>query len=1037
MSTLKGSLLLCGSRAFHAAIVELDLRQPALKIQPISEAPAARALFALFSALQLVAAKTSGEKILLTVRDGNSRLLLLEGRPSTSHLGWNCNLSPLSTPIDFHFVFIRPRLLFLCDFIVFQHSSASRLPCLIHRVRLTLPKQSALPRIGEAPDKTVAAPELQVTEFYLPASSGMPCTVQGVQIPLYPSISSSFELKRQASMRSTDTAWNSLELKDLRMADDCEMPCAGSSVVCVQKHGFDADIGCRSFTLALTKTRNSTAQQSAATFMDSAKITLAAGKRVSEGSLLCSLDAMQHSWHLLQELMGSLVPISSVQGLGWDFTAASGLEVRHSTKADSLRPCLQIAAIVAYDDKTGAFVEALPLNATREWMTLADEAFMSAASAPRAAPDRGRAATSMQRLLYLLATALKSGVDKSLRGLRPESIDLADDVADPSDSVSVASPLLAGAGGRADSFVTASTVMMHEGDDVSTTTLAESDGSSLLIQLKHELLRSAASVDQAPPPLPPRHTSVPLSVPLDDEVKPLAAGDVAVAETLRPVSAELCSGGTPGSDGRSTSSAAAVTRHSVEGGKIKPVRMSSIDLKLPPRKGSGFAPEGSFSEFSSAGGIFVAMDLSGDVGVDALARAAPRKSRSFSAGADMRPTAKLASRAAKPVDESFVPAVLETKAKSRVIELGPRESLVGIEASTLVRAAIGTSVTDKMLTSRVEPAPGNRRFSFAAMRAPVVSLRSPIASLLGRTVNETSNVLDARIRATSVLRMAGATPEEDSDGDLDAAIDAALAAHEEEESLPRPIIPKSLQPEYAEILRDGSEVEAMAYIYLHHVGTVTKRGHFWANWRRRWFVLNANRVTYFLDTFSENYDLAAPHPSSTLAVPCPPPTTLPPLSQEILDMTASDDSDRRMTLPVAWPLPLPCEPAQLKPSTAEEKGSLKHQGRKRGEFVLSALSRAFCVNLVGRRHCFCVTTANADKPYLCQAPNEGARREWVRVFQHNIRVLQRWERRKALWKAASSAAEALATRGPHPSTVDVPAHLFQMNFGNAPGPPRL
>lgn len=304
----------------------------------------------------------------------------------------------------------------------------------------------------------------------------------------------------------------------------------------------------------------------------------------------------------------------------------------------------------------------------------------------------------------------------------------------------------------------------------------------------------------------------------------------------------------------------------------------------------------------------------------------------------------------------------------------------------------------------------------------------------------------------------GADGDDDDDeeegagpGDYDTCDESPSAAAQRA----RPHIPAVLQPEYADILLDGSEVEAMQYIYIHHIGTIVKRGHFFASWRRRFFVLEQCKITYWVDKWSEDFDWPAPHPSTVVAVPAKAGAfvTAGDADAEELGKLARETlsqfpADQKATIP--WPLDAPKPPAQLRPSAAQASQAARHMGKRRGEILLGPLSRAFCVNIVGRPHCFCVTSADGKRAFLCCAPNQGARREWVRVIQHNIRVRQRWERRKTLWKAGEKAAAdraaaleqsagvgELATAAVSQSEVAIPISALLLDFGTAPLPPRM
>jgi hypothetical protein len=116
--------------------------------------------------------------------------------------------------------------------------------------------------------------------------------------------------------------------------------------------------------------------------------------------------------------------------------------------------------------------------------------------------------------------------------------------------------------------------------------------------------------------------------------------------------------------------------------------------------------------------------------------------------------------------------------------------------------------------------------------------------------------------------------------------------------------------------------------------------------------------------------------------------------------------------PGGGPAVVPLIPPATVPASAEQAAARKeHQGRQRGAFALGAASRAWPVNIIGHPHAFCVTTTVSSKPFLCCAPSEAARADWVRVITHNVRVRQRWEQRKLMWKAAMAAAAVVSGQG--------------------------
>ncbi len=94
--------------------------------------------------------------------------------------------------------------------------------------------------------------------------------------------------------------------------------------------------------------------------------------------------------------------------------------------------------------------------------------------------------------------------------------------------------------------------------------------------------------------------------------------------------------------------------------------------------------------------------------------------------------------------------------------------------------------------------------------------------------------------------------------------------------------------------------------------------------------------------------------------------------------------------------------------------------------------------MVGHPFAFCATTTEAEKPYLCTAASEATRREWLAALQHNIRVRQAFERRVALWRAASAAADASGVAGRFSLTSGQSTALTigwadaAPNFGGAP-----
>ena len=82
-------------------------------------------------------------------------------------------------------------------------------------------------------------------------------------------------------------------------------------------------------------------------------------------------------------------------------------------------------------------------------------------------------------------------------------------------------------------------------------------------------------------------------------------------------------------------------------------------------------------------------------------------------------------------------------------------------------------------------------------------------------------------------------------------------------------------------------------------------------------------------------------------------------------------------LPIDAPLP----PRPI-PETPEQAALDKdHKGRERGTFMLGPFSRVWPVNITDRPHSFVLLSAKADTPYLCSAPDDATRDEWVRVLQ--------------------------------------------------------
>jgi hypothetical protein len=137
-------------------------------------------------------------------------------------------------------------------------------------------------------------------------------------------------------------------------------------------------------------------------------------------------------------------------------------------------------------------------------------------------------------------------------------------------------------------------------------------------------------------------------------------------------------------------------------------------------------------------------------------------------------------------------------------------------------------------------------------------------------------------------------------------------------------------------------------------------------------------------------------PAAAAALPVPPPLA------EARGLTAGSGA------PAAAGAAVPTPPT-TQPATAAQLSAIQeHQGRMRGTFALGAPSRAWAVNIIGHPFAFCVTTTQSNKPFLVCAPNDAARSEWVRVLNHNIRVRQKWEQQKMLWKATMAAAAVMS-----------------------------
>jgi hypothetical protein len=68
-----------------------------------------------------------------------------------------------------------------------------------------------------------------------------------------------------------------------------------------------------------------------------------------------------------------------------------------------------------------------------------------------------------------------------------------------------------------------------------------------------------------------------------------------------------------------------------------------------------------------------------------------------------------------------------------------------------------------------------------------------------------------------------------------------------------PVIPVPTLRSAPPLLREELSADPLDYTYYHHVGTVTKRGHVFTSWRRRWFVLDGPKVLYYVDIGLDDY----------------------------------------------------------------------------------------------------------------------------------------------------------------------------------------
>jgi hypothetical protein len=278
-----------------------------------------------------------------------------------------------------------------------------------------------------------------------------------------------------------------------------------------------------------------------------------------------------------------------------------------------------------------------------------------------------------------------------------------------------------------------------------------------------------------------------------------------------------------------------------------------------------------------------------------------------------------------------------------------------------------------------------------------------------------------------------------------------------------PPSPRSLIAEvYNNLLQDLDSSDEMGYTYHHLVGTVKKRGHVFASWKRRWFGLEGMRCLYFIDKHPVDYVTSLSTPSSNswranllgdaedaITPVASVASNLDALGNGNTQTATSGRStpsefvpytmrDRPQVIVVPWPLEKPLMPMSQGATARQIKASRQHQGKRRGFFIISPYSRVWSVDLAGIPFAFCVTTTDPQKPYLCSAPSAGARDDWVQVLRHNVIVRQSFERRVALWRAVQKeAALHSVLHLPPGQFVDILVNLDQVlpDFGTAPLPP--